>query len=278
MSEFSHEYADSDGVRIHYAKAGEGPMVVFVHGFPDFWYSWHHQMRGLCDEYTVVALDTRGYNESDKPQGVENYDMSLLVGDVAAVIRNERRDKAIVVGHDWGGAIAWGLAAMMPAIVEKLIIVNLPHLENLVRELRDNPQQHANSQYARNFQQLDSHERLDAGGLAKLVARDDPDLETKYRTAFENSSFEAMMNYYRRNYPREPYAEGGLDLPRVQCPVLQFHGLDDWALLPGALNGTWEHVEKDWTLVTLPGTGHWAHHEQAEMVTGTMKWWLAMRR
>jgi pimeloyl-ACP methyl ester carboxylesterase len=278
MIQVSHEYADSSGVRIHYAKAGEGPLVVFIHGFPDFWYSWHHQMQGLSGEHTVVALDTRGYNESDKPEGAESYDVALLVADVAAVIRQEGREKAIIVGHDWGGAIAWGVAAMMPAMVDKLIIVNLPHLANLVRELRTNPQQHANSQYARNFQKPDSHEKLDAAGLASLVARGDADLEAKYRTAFEKSSFDAMMNYYRRNYPREPYAEDTLSLPKVQCPVLQFHGLDDWALLPGALNDTWDHVERDWTLVTLPGTGHWSHHEQAELVTNTMKWWLAMRR
>jgi pimeloyl-ACP methyl ester carboxylesterase len=278
MIQVSHEYADSNGVRIHYAKTGEGPLVVFVHGFPDFWYSWHHQMQGLAGEYTVVALDTRGYNESDKPEGVESYDVALLVADVAAVVRAEGCEKAVVVGHDWGGAIAWGVAAMMPGLVDKLIIVNLPHLANLVRELRSNPQQHANSQYARNFQQPDSHEKLDAAGLAKIVARDDADLEAKYRAAFEKSSFDAMMNYYRRNYPREPYADDALNLPKVQCPVLQFHGLEDWALLPGALNDTWDHVARDWTLVTLPGTGHWAHHEEAELVTSTMKWWLAMRR
>ena len=276
-SQVTHEYADSNGVKIHYAKAGEGPLVVFIHGFPDFWYSWHHQMRGLASHYTVVALDTRGYNESDKPEGVESYDITLLVGDVAAVIRNEGREKAVIVGHDWGGAIAWGFAATLPAMTEKLIIVNLPHIENLVRELRNNPQQQANSQYARNFQQPDSHQSLTADALATLVARGDSDLEAKYRTAFESSSFDAMMNYYRRNYPREPYAEGALGLPKVQCPVLQFHGLDDWALLPGALNDGWDHVEKDWTLVTIPGTGHWAHHEQAELVTDTMKWWLAIR-
>ena len=72
MNQVSHEYVDSGGVKLHYAKAGKGPLVVFIHGFPDFWYSWHHQMRGLADEYTVVALDTRGYNDSDKPEGVES--------------------------------------------------------------------------------------------------------------------------------------------------------------------------------------------------------------
>lgn len=274
MDQVSHEFADSNGVKIHYAKAGEGPLVVFIHGFPDFWYSWHHQMQGLAEDHTVVALDTRGYNKSDKPEGVENYDMSLLVGDVAAVIKNEGREKAVIVGHDWGGAIAWSFAATMPQMTDKLIIVNLPHLENMARELENNPKQHANSQYARNFQKPDSHKMLNATALASMVSQGDPDLKAKYQAAFENSSFDAMMNYYRRNYPKEPYAENAVDMPNIQCPVLQFHGLNDMVLLPGALNGTWEHVDADWTLVTLPGTGHWAHHEKADMVTDTMKWWL----
>ncbi len=165
----------------------------------------------------------------------------------------------------------------MPQMTDKLIIVNLPHLENMARELENNPQQHANSAYARNFQKPDSHEQLNAAALASMVSQGDPDLKAKYQAAFENSSLDAMMNYYRRNYPREPYSENVVDVPNIQCPVLQFHGLNDRVLLPGALNGTWEHVDADWTLVTLPETGHWAHHEQADLVTDSMKWWLRIR-
>jgi len=277
LDDVTHEYADSDGVKIHYAKAGSGPLVVFIHGFPDFWYSWRHQMQGLADTHTVVALDTRGYNKSDQPEDVEDFAMPLLVGDVAAVIENEGEEKAVIVGHDWGGAIAWSFAATMPQMTDKLIIVNLPHLENMARELENNPRQHANSQYARSFQEPDSHTRLNATALASMVSRGDADLKAKYEAAFQASSLNAMMNYYRANYPREPYAENVVDVPNIQRPVLQFHGLDDTVLLPGALNGTWEHIDADWTLVTLPGTGHWAHHEKADLVTGTMKWWLALR-
>ena len=106
MSKVTDKYADSNGVKIHYVTAGQGPLIVFIHGFPDFWYSWHNQMEGLMDEYTVCALDTRGYNLSDKPEGVENYDMTLLIGDVAAVIKAEGAEKATIVGNDWRGTIA----------------------------------------------------------------------------------------------------------------------------------------------------------------------------
>ncbi len=103
-----HGYAVSDGgVKIHYATLGKGPLVVMIHGFPDFWYSWRHQMAALAESFQVVAIDQRGYNLSDKPKGVEQYDMRLLVGDVAAVIRHLGRDKATIVGHDWGGMVAW---------------------------------------------------------------------------------------------------------------------------------------------------------------------------
>ena len=97
-------YAVSEGgVKIHYATLGSGPLVVMIHGFPDFWYTWRHQMAALSETFQVVAIDQRGYNLSDKPKGVESYDMRLLVADVAAVIRHLGRDKATIVGHDWGG-------------------------------------------------------------------------------------------------------------------------------------------------------------------------------
>src|SRR4029077_2052918 len=109
-----HGYADSGGVKIHYASIGKGPLNVMIHGFPDFWYTWRDQMEALSKDYQVVAIDQRGYNLSDKPKGVENYDMRLLVGDVAAVVKHLKRDKAIIVGHDWGGIVAWTFAMMLP--------------------------------------------------------------------------------------------------------------------------------------------------------------------
>jgi pimeloyl-ACP methyl ester carboxylesterase len=271
-----HHYTTNNGVKIHYAAMGRGPLIVFIHGFPDFWYSWHHQMNGLQNDYRVVALDTRGYNKSDKPEKQADYDLSLLVQDVAAVINAEGREKAIIVGHDWGGAIAWQFAANLPQMAEKLVIVNLPHPKGLVRELANNPEQQANSQYARDFQHPESHKNLEAKNLARLVTRD-PAKRVRYIEALENSSLDGMMNYYRQNYPRKPYDIGLANMPIISIPVLQFHGLKDKALHHHGLNMTWEWLEKDYTLVTLPEAGHWAHHDNADMVTDTMKWWLRMR-
>ena len=267
-----HGYADSAGVKIHYATLGSGPLVVLIHGFPDFWYSWRHQMEALSDRYQVVAIDQRGYNLSDKPKGVENYDMKLLVGDVLAVVRHLGKEKAIIVGHDWGGAVAWSVAAFAPQAVEKLIIVNLPHLNGLRRELANNPEQQKNSQYARNFQLEGAHLKLTAAGLARLAPEPE---RARYAEAFGRSDFEAMLHYYKRNYPREPYTDAAAVLPNVKMPVLMFHGLKDTALLPGALNDTWKWVDAPLTIVTIPNAGHWSHWDAAELVSKHMKSWLA---
>jgi epoxide hydrolase 4 len=268
-------YADSNGVKIHYASLGSGPLIVMIHGFPDFWYTWRDQMAALSDSYQCVAIDQRGYNLSDKPKGVENYRVPLLVGDVAAVIKSLGRDKAIIVGHDWGGMVAWNFALMHPEMTDKLIILNLPHPRGLTRELAHNPEQQKNSQYARNFQQPDAASKVTAEALAGRIR--DPEAHAKYLEAFQRSDIEAMLNYYKANYPREPYTEDTSPLVKVQAPVLMFHGLKDTALLAGALNNTWDWLDKDLTLVTVPNAGHWVQADASDLVSKTMKWWLAMR-
>src|SRR6266567_1600213 len=164
-----HGYADSSGVKIHYASLGSGPLMVMIHGFPDFWYTWRKQMEVLSDSYQCVAIDQRGYNLSDKPKGVENYRIGLLVADVAAVIKALGRDKAIIVGHDWGGFVAWSFAMANPQMTDKLIILNLPHPRGLIRELARNPEQQKNSQYARNFQKPDAAGKVKPELLASWV-------------------------------------------------------------------------------------------------------------
>ena len=290
FDEVEHRYAVSGDVRIHYAVTGpkDAPLVVFLHGFPDFWYSWREQMAALRDRFQVAALDLRGYNRSDKPKGVANYAMPHLVADVAAVIAAEKREQAVVVGHDWGGAVAWNVAMTRPELVRLLVILNLPHPRGLFRELTTNAAQRRNSQYAFNFQQPDAHKTLTAQGLAFWVR--DPEAKKRYVAAFEQSDFEAMLNYYKANYPRppEPAAEGaapttagtGLaapDMPNVRCPVLMFHGLDDTALLPGALAGTWNWVDADLTLVTIPGADHFVQQDASDLVSTTMRDWLLRR-
>ena len=265
-------YADNDGVRIHYAALGSrGRLIVMIHGFPDFWYTWRDQMAALSHRYQVVAIDQRGYNLSDKPHGEEQYDLFVLAADVAAVIRDLGEEKAVIVGHDWGGAVAWIFSLAYPEMTDRLIILNLPHPRGLFRELRENPQQRANSAYARAFQQDGAYLNLTAEGLAAWVK--DPVARERYIEAFRRSDFEAMLNYYRRNYPREPYAD--IPLPPVQAPVLIIHGLDDQFLLPGALNGTWQWLSGPMTLITVPGAGHFVQQDASPLVTRAIKQWLA---
>jgi pimeloyl-ACP methyl ester carboxylesterase len=268
-------YADDNGVRIHYASLGHGPAIVMIHGFPDFWYTWRNQMAALSRHYRTVAIDQRGYNLSDKPAGVESYDLLLLVADVAAVVHDIGEEKAIIVGHDWGGVVAWMFATLHPEMTDRLIILNTPHPRALIRELRTNPAQQLNSLYARIFQgETGATSGFTAKGLSGWVQ--EPEARAHYIEAFGRSDFDAMLNYYKRNYPREPYAD--VPLPKVQAPVLVVYGLKDPFLLPAGLNGTWEYLEQDLTLVTVPTASHFVQEEEPALVTKAMKIWLGRPR
>jgi pimeloyl-ACP methyl ester carboxylesterase len=264
-------FADSGGVKIHYVTAGKGPLVVMLHGFPDYWYTWRDQMPALAKHFQVVALDLRGYNKSDQPKGVENYTLDKLVGDVVAVIKHFKQEKAVIVGHDWGGAIAWTFAMTQPAMTDRLIILNLPHPRGMLRELANNPEQQKNSEYARNFQQPDAASKVKPEFLVFWVK--EPDAQKKYLEALRRSSMEGMLNYYKANYPRAPY-QLDRELPQVKCPVLMFHGLKDQYLLPGALNDTWKWIDNELTLITIPKAGHFVHRDAADFVTKNMVRWL----
>jgi len=265
-------WADSSGVKIHYVTAGVGPLVVLLHGFPDFHYTWRDQIPALARTCQVAALDLRGYNDSDQPQGVENYSLDKLVGDVVAVVRHLGRERATIVGHDWGGAIAWNVAMRHPELTERLIILNLPHPRGLLRELKANPEQQKNSAYARAFQLPGAAAALTPEAIAGWVR--EPEARQKYVAAFRKSSLEGMLNYYKANYPREPY-EIPAELPQVKCPVLMIHGLDDKALLPAAINDTWQWIDNEFSLVTVPKAGHFVHRDQPERVTRILVDWLA---
>jgi epoxide hydrolase 4 len=272
-SEPEEGYVDSGGVKIHYVAQGKGPLVVLIHGFPDFWYSWREQMPALAEHFHVVAIDQRGYNLSDKPDKVEDYAMPKLVGDVEAVLKHFHQDKAVIVGHDWGGAVAWTFAMMHPDKIDRLVICNLPHPKGLARELANNPDQQKASEYARNFQKPEAATMVKPEMLVSVLHIKEPEVRAKYLEAFKRSSMEGMLNYYKANYPRPPYKEDR-ELPQVKCRVLMIHGLKDVALLPGALNDNWKWVDNDFTLVTVPNAGHWVQQDAAPFVTNTMVRWL----
>jgi len=264
-------FVDSDGVKLHYVTSGKGPLVVLLHGFPDFSYTWRDQMPALAKHFQVVALDLRGFNKSDQPKGVENYKMDKLVGDVAAVLAHFKQEKATIVGHDWGGAIAWRFAMQFPEKTERLVILNLPHPKGFIRELVNNRQQQESSEYARMFLQPGIASSISPELLVFWVK--EADARKVYVEALGRSSMEGMLNYYNANYPKEPYKDDTV-FPPVKCPVLMIYGLADPYLLPAALNDTWKWIEKDLTLVTIPKAGHFVHRDAPEFVTRTMVQWL----
>jgi len=279
--ELKHGYAQSGDVKIHYVTAGEGPLLIMIHGFPDYWYSWRKQIPELAKNFQVVAIDQRGYNKSDQPEGVQNYTMALLAQDVQNVIKHFDQQKAVLVGHDWGGYVAWTCAMRYPEMVDRLVILNAPHPAGLQRELASNEDQQKNSQYARDFQKPDAASKLTAEGLASWVT--DEAAKSKYVEAFKRSSYEGMLNYYKANYPNSQPAEttdtaatvpSPPQMPKIKCRVLMIHGLDDQALLPSALNDSWNWMEKDLTIVTVPGASHFVQQDAAELVTDKISRWL----
>jgi epoxide hydrolase 4 len=272
----THGYANSNGVKIHYASLGRGPLIVMVHGYPDFWYTWRHQMAVLSKDYQVVAIDQRGYNLSDKPKGKEQYDVKVLVDDLRAVVTHLGQASAIIVGHDWGGRVAWNFAERYPEMTRLLMLCNTPHPRGTARERAHNAEQQANTSYAQRLKQPGSEKSLTAEGLAGRVQ--DPKVRAHYVDAFKRSDFEAMVNYYRQNYPDEPYVDITSPIVKIKSPVLMIHGLKDTALMAPALNSTWDWVENDLTIMTIPDAGHFVQNDAPDQVSDMMKTWLEMHR
>ena len=232
----------------------------------------------------MVAIDQRGYNLSDKPKGVENYDMRLLVGDVAAVIKHLERDKATIVGHDWGGMVAWQFALNLPAMTEHLIVLNLPHPSGLLRELKSNPEQIKNSEYARDVpariaersegvlrQPDDAPDAVGMGqrpGRAEALRRSVRALRLRRHAELLQANYPATCGADTPAPPEFPKVSPGAHVPRPRRSA---------RCTRTALAGTWDWLEKDLTLVTVPGAGHFVQQDAAELVTSTMQSWLEAR-
>jgi pimeloyl-ACP methyl ester carboxylesterase len=208
--------------------------------------------------------------------------MPNLIGDVAAVIAAEGQKNAIVIGHDWGAAIAWQVTFNRPDLVNKLVIMSVPHPAGMARELATNKAQQEGSNYARDFQKEGSEKALTADGLARWVK--DPKEKPGYLEAFKRSDFAAMMNYYRANYPRgtgeatETPATMQAPNQRVKVPVLVIHGVKDTSLNAAGHSGTWNYVDADTTIVMAPTAGHFVQHDAEKLVNKTVRGWLDERR
>ena len=233
-----HRYADLGDVRLHYVEAGEGPLVVLLHGFPQFWYMWRFQIPALAEAgFRVVAPDLRGYNLSEKPRGVRSYRVELLARDVERLILACGEESAVIVGHDWGAAVAWVTAMMHPGKVKQLGILNVPHPERFARGLL-RPAQLLRSSYMFFFQVPRLPENaLAARDFASLryALRNEPlrpgaftyeDIELYVEALARPGALTAALNYYRALFRRNPLKARTL-LRRIEAPVMVIWGERD---------------------------------------------------
>ncbi len=259
-----HNFAEHNDVKTHYVSLGRGPLVVLVHGIPEFWYSWRQQIEPLAAAgFRVVAVDQRGFNRSDKPEEREAYATQHVVEDVAAVIRQEGYERGHIVGHDSGALVAWLFATLHPEMTDKLTILSVPHPNAFAEELTANPAQHEASEYARKMQRGDADIRalFRVGPLG--VLRDPPGW-LLYTVADARTDHRAVSSFYEVNYPREPY-EVNPALPKVQAPTLVIHGAQDQFLLASghARNHEWTETEPKTVMLDA---GHFVHQEKPEEV------------
>jgi pimeloyl-ACP methyl ester carboxylesterase len=281
-----HEFTDTNGIRMHYVTQGKGRLIVLLHGFPEFWYSWRFQIPALSKQFKVVAPDLRGYNETDKPEGVENYKVNTLIKDVLGLVNNFNEEKAIIVGHDWGGALAWEFARCFPEKTEKIIILNCPPITILQDEIVTNKKQARRSQYIIFFQTLDIPEQtLSASNYAMLkstykdmaIKKEVWDDETlnKYVEALKLPSLSCGINYYRASY-KYPIRAKQRKL-KVKCPTLVIWGEQDKALGKELTNHFPSIVEGPYSIKYIPSAGHWVQVEEHELVNKFILEFLKMK-
>ncbi len=290
----AHGYAEVNGIRLHYASAGAGRLILFAHGFPQFWYAWKDQFAEFGRDHFAVAPDLRGYNLSSKPPAVDDYRPKHLVEDLRAFAAYLGHDRFTLVGHDWGGVVAWAFAIRHPDLLERLVIVNAPHPGIFARELRENPAQQRASAYILKLRAAGAEERLAEDGYRRLVnmaLREG--LERGYFTEADRAAFveawsqpgalTGSLNYYRamrldpaadRPVPTagEPPADQSALVVRV--PTLVIWGERDTALLPGNLDGLDAFVP-DLTIRRVPDGSHWVIHEHPALVNGYIREFIA---
>jgi epoxide hydrolase 4 len=271
-TELREGYAEVGEVRLHYVEAGEGPLIVLLHGFPEFWYGWRLQIPPLAAAgFRVVAPDTRGYNLSSKPSGAAAYSADKLADDIHGLIRERGAESALVVGHDWGGTIAWTLALNHPEVVDRLAILDAAHPRKLNEGLRS-PRQLRRSWYFFFFQPPGLPERRVRAKNWRFLQqflRDarpayTPEEMDRYVEAWSQpGAATAMINYYRSAVRHKPKQAAG----PISAPTLVIWGQRDRYLGPTLAEPHRDDVPNLDRVERLPNASHWVHHDDAERVT-----------
>ncbi|TFV48517.1 alpha/beta hydrolase [Blastococcus sp. TF02A-35] len=287
---WTHRDISANGVRLHAAEAGDGPLVLLLHGFPQFWWTWRSQLTALADAgFRAVAPDLRGYGASDKPP--RGYDLPTLSADVAALVRALGERDAVVVGHDWGGLLGWTMAALHPRAVRRLVVLSMAHPRLLRAGMTDRAQRRA-FRHALTFQVPRLPERRltrpDDDPVADLMQRwagpewartsDFASAVDRYRSAarIPQAAYGAM-EYYRWA-GRSQLRPDGLRYARrmsapVTAPTLQLHGSLDTCVLPATARGSGRYVAGAYEWRELDGIGHFPHEEAPDTVTRAITEW-----
>jgi epoxide hydrolase 4 len=292
-SSIRHGYAQVGDVRLHYAECGSGErLVILLHGFPECWYSWRHQLTALGEHYRVVAPDMRGYNLSDKPPRVEDYRVERLADDVMGLIRHFGATDAAVVGHDWGAAVAWALAETHPEYVWKLAALQVPPGKVWAKNMT--ARQFFRSWYMFFFQLPALPEWLisrdDFAGVERTFRKtarpgtfSETDLAILKSALREPGALTAAVNYYRANLGavlRRSLGRGGEGAQadtRVRVPTLFIYGERDFAVLPETVRGVGEHVDAPYREVRLGRANHWVQQEHPAEVNNALLSFLDAR-
>jgi pimeloyl-ACP methyl ester carboxylesterase len=274
-------YIQTNGIKLHVMEAGpaDGPMILFLHGFPEFWYAWRKQLQFFADKgYLVVAPDQRGYNLSDKPEGIASYKIDELAKDIIGLIDAYGRKQVNLVGHDWGASVSWWVALKYPERIRKLVILNVPHPKVMAKNIFTNVEQMKKSWYIFYFQIPGAVDKLAKATnyewvLQMITTSANPGAFTpaeleEYRKAFSQpGAFTAMVNWYRAMVQTQQVPPASFD---VTMPMIFMWGEEDVAMLTEMADQSMAYC-KQGKLIKMPGVSHWIQHEQADKVNAIIE-------
>ena len=287
-----HAFADVNGIRLHYAHSGSGQLIMFLHGFPEYWEMWKAQLEEFGRDHLAVAPDMRGFNLSSKPAEVKQYRQKYLVEDIRQLAESLGHKKFVLVAHDWGGAVAWIFAMFYPQYLDKLVIINSPHPAVFERELRENPGQRRASGYMLLFRSPGAEAMLSAddyswllnmafGEMIKNGVLKDGDISGYKKAWSQPGALTGGLNYYRAasvealEDPGEAVKKPALAgaLPKITLPVLVIWGEKDTALLTGCTRGIDEYVTQ-LSIKRVPDASHWVVREKPQLVNSLIREFL----
>jgi pimeloyl-ACP methyl ester carboxylesterase len=291
VGELTHHFADLPECRMHYVSRGQGKPVLFLHGFPQFWFLWRHQLADIGRDHRVIAADLRGYTLSSKPEDPEDYRMRHLLGDIGALVEELELAPFTLVGHDWGGIVSWAFSLKHPELLEKLVIIDAPPPFTWNRDLRESPKQREAVNYmielskespgpeemlaANDFAVMDQVMQRIGGKGARLGEEE----EAAYREAWSQpGALRGGLNYYRAARMGEQVAAGGvpeeyeakITSQTVDVPTLVIWGEKDAVLLPTLTRGLSEWVPQ-LRVEIVEGAGHWVPYERPDEVNALIR-------